>query len=98
MGGSLRNFVRIVARVSYIAFLGSGLNHTAAHRSERSLQCSITIRMRVLCNSRSLLKESVFRTRFAHHWRSVLFNRSIWLVSPDSFGTGRCLLEGRTQG
>ena len=57
--------------------IGNGINHTADHRSVRALQCSMTIRIRVLCNSRSLLNERVLRTRFAHHCRNVLFNRSI---------------------
>lgn len=52
--------------------------------------------MRRSCALRFLLNERVFRTRLAQCWRNVLFNRSIWAVSPESLPTGCSRFEGKT--
>src|SRR6266487_1561292 len=41
-----------------------------------------------------LEKESVMRTKRARRWRSVLFQRSTWAVSPVSRANGGVLLAG----
>lgn len=41
-----------------------------------------------------LEKESVMRTKRARRWRSVLFHRSTWAVSPVSLPTAVCCSEG----
>src|SRR6266700_4915043 len=43
-----------------------------------------------------LEKESVMRTKRARRWRSVLFQRSTWAVSPVSFPTAECCASGIT--